>query len=81
MWFSEHLGNRMGRITPAGDIAEFDIPTPDSEPRAIALSADGNIWFGEFKGGKIGRITPEGKITEFPYTNSRQRTARAFGRP
>ena len=33
------LGNRMGRITPAGAITEFDIPTPDSQPRAIALGA------------------------------------------
>ena len=37
MWFSEHLGNRMGRITPAGVISEFEIPTPDSQPRATAL--------------------------------------------
>jgi hypothetical protein len=66
LWFSEHDGNRIGRITPAGAITEFDIPTPDSHPRAIALGADGNIWFGEFTGNKIGRITPAGAITEFP---------------
>ncbi len=66
MWFTEHLGNRIGRITPGGVIAEFDIPTPASQPRAIALSSDGNLWFGEFKGGKIGRVTPSGVITEFP---------------
>jgi virginiamycin B lyase len=65
MWFSEHTGNRMGRITPEGTITEFSIPTPNSMPRAIALGADGNIWFGEFAGGKIGRITPHGVITEF----------------
>ena len=35
MWFSEHNGNRMGRITPLGVITEFDIPTPNSQPRAI----------------------------------------------
>ena len=37
MWFSEHTGNRMGRITPDGTITEFPIPTPNSMPRAIAL--------------------------------------------
>jgi streptogramin lyase len=55
----------MGRITKDGTIAEFDIPTTDSQPRATALGADGNVWFGEFAGGKIGRITPAGAITEF----------------
>jgi streptogramin lyase len=65
VWFSEHNGNRIGRISPQGVLAEFDIPTPDSQPRAIALGADGNIWFGEFAAGKIGRITPAGVITEF----------------
>ena len=66
LWFSEHLGNRMARITPQGELTEFDIPTPDSQPRAISLGSDGAIWFGEFKAGKIGRVTTKGVITEFP---------------
>ncbi len=74
MWFSEHTGNRMGRITPAGVITEFEIPTPASQPRAIALGADGNIWFGGFASGKVGRITPAGAITEFALPNAGQRT-------
>jgi virginiamycin B lyase len=65
MWFSEHTGNRIGRITPDGRIEEFEIPSPMSQPRAIALGGDGNIWFGMFAAGKIGRITPAGAITEF----------------
>ena len=32
MWFSEHTGNRMGRITADGTITEFPIPTPNSIP-------------------------------------------------
>jgi virginiamycin B lyase len=72
LWFSEHTGNRIGRITPAGTITEYDIPTPASQPRAISLGADGAIWFGEFAGGKIGRITTDGRVTEFqiPTPNS-----------
>jgi len=62
----------MGRITPTGTITEYPPPSPDSQPRAIALGADGNIWIGLFAAGKIGRITPEGAITEFaiPTPNS-----------
>jgi len=55
----------MARISKDGTITEWTIPTPDSQPRAIALGSDGNIWFGEFAGGKVGRITPLGEITEF----------------
>ena len=81
MWFTEHLGNRIGRITAAGVVAEFDIPTPACQPRAIALAADGNLWFGEFKGGKIGRVTPSGVITEFsiPTPDSGPRALSAGG--
>ena len=81
MWFSEHTGNRMGRITPDGTITEFPIPTPNSMPRAIALGADGNIWFGEFAGGKIGRITPQGDDHRVPDSDARQRPARAAAGP
>ncbi len=65
MWFSEHTGNRIGRITADGKITEFPIPTPASQPRAIALGADGNIWIGMFAASKIGRITPQGVFAEF----------------
>ena len=57
---------KIGRITPAGVITEFDIPTPFSGPRALAAGPDGNIWFSEFYASKIGRITMDGVVTEFP---------------
>src|SRR5262249_11211114 len=53
-----------GRITPAGAIAEFPIPTPGSFPAGITAGPDGNLWFAAFR--TIGRITPAGVITEFP---------------
>jgi virginiamycin B lyase len=57
---------KIGRITPAGVITEFAIPTPFSGPRALAAGPDGNIWFSEFHASKIGRITMGGAVTEFP---------------
>ena len=56
---------KIGRITPAGVITEFEIPTPFSGPRALAAGPDGNIWFSEFHASKIGRITMDGVVTEF----------------
>jgi len=65
MWFTEAVGNKIGRITTAGAITEFAIPTADSHPVGIAAGPDGSMWFTEFKGNKIGRITTAGAITEF----------------
>lgn len=70
MWFTEILGNRIGRIGVNGQISEFVLPTfvpPFGvRPSAIALGPDDNIWFGELLTNTIGRITPLGIITEFP---------------
>lgn len=70
----------IGRITPGGQIAEFDDclrPMPDfAGPNFLTLGPDGNVWFTTWASGdpahitpastpSIGRITPSGKITEF----------------
>ncbi len=71
LWFTEELGNQIGRITPAGKITEFTLPTNcgDStfgcQPFGITAGPDGNLWFAELNGNRIGRITPAGVITEF----------------
>ena len=65
LWFTNIHGT-IGRITPAGTIASYSIPTANSDPGGIARGTDGNLWFTEFEGDKIGRITPTGTITEYP---------------
>jgi virginiamycin B lyase len=65
LWFTEYLGNNIGRITPAGAISEFSVPTPGTDPTYITTGPDGNVWFTEDHGNNIGRITPAGVITEF----------------
>jgi len=68
MWFTELVGNKIGRITPNGVITEFSIPTPNSRPIAIIPEPNGGnaMWFTEEAGNKIGRIDMDGNITEFP---------------
>lgn len=68
MWFTELVGNKIGRITPDGTITEFAIPTPNSRPIAIIPEPNGGkaMWFTEEAGNRIGRIDMEGNITEFP---------------
>ena len=50
----------IGRITPAGTITEYGLPTFYSSPGGIAAGPDGNLWFTEryVKGHRIGRISP-----------------------
>ena len=68
LWFTEidavH-GDRIGRITPAGQITEFSTGiTAGSQPFDITAGPDGNLWFTE-TADRIGRITPAGQVTEF----------------
>jgi streptogramin lyase len=67
LWFtkSSFPTDQIGRITPAGVITEFPIPSAGSTPRGITAGPDGNLWFTESEIGKIGRITTSGVITEF----------------
>jgi streptogramin lyase/6-phosphogluconolactonase (cycloisomerase 2 family) len=64
VWFTEFIGNKIGRITPAGVITEFATPTA-SGPDGITTGPDGNLWYAGYYGNKIGKVTPSGTITEF----------------
>jgi len=65
LWFTENLGDKIGRITLRGQITEYRLSERHSAPFRIALGPDGNMWFTEFRGHRIGRITPRGRITEY----------------
>jgi streptogramin lyase len=56
LWFTESVGNKIGRITPAGVITEFPVPMPGSGPYGICVGPDRNIWFTERFGNQIGRL-------------------------
>jgi len=67
MWFTEHSGNRIGRLSPDGTLWESaTLSTPNSKPSGITLAPDGNLWFVEEAGNKLASITPAGVITEYP---------------
>lgn len=66
LWFTEALGNHIGRISTSGRVTLFVVPTPGAFPYSITVGPDGALWFVEFRRGTIGRITTAGKITEYP---------------
>jgi streptogramin lyase len=63
-----HPHGLIGRITPAGALEGWAIPTAGGKPAGITTGPDGNVWFTEENANNIGRITPSGAISEFHVT-------------
>jgi virginiamycin B lyase len=55
LWFTV-TDAYIGRITIAGSITEYLVPTANSDPFWITLGPDGALWFTEYSAGKIGRL-------------------------
>src|SRR5258708_3910410 len=72
LWFTESgsMANKIGRITPSGEVTEFTIPTQLSQAWGMAVGADHNLWFVEQGANKIARLTPAGMIAEFPISST-----------
>lgn len=71
LWFTEYLGNKIGRITTTGVITEYPVQMVGSELSqlgAITAGPDGALWFTESFASKIGRITTAGVLTEYTTT-------------
>ncbi|MBK8738359.1 MAG: hypothetical protein IPM02_01830 [Betaproteobacteria bacterium] len=62
IWYTDELSNRIGRVTPGGAFADFDI---GSNSEGIVAGADGNMWAMADNG--LARVTPGGQVTIFPY--------------
>jgi streptogramin lyase len=56
LWFTETAGNRVAQVTTDGDIFEYAVPTPGSQPIGIAQGPNGAVWFAELAANKIGRL-------------------------
>jgi virginiamycin B lyase len=69
-WGCCERSDSIGRITTAGAITEYAVPTANSVPSSIAAGSDGALWFTENGGQKIGRITTAGAISEYPLPNA-----------
>ncbi|MGC9949715.1 MAG: hypothetical protein ABSF64_25385 [Bryobacteraceae bacterium] len=70
LWFAESFANQIGRITTAGSITEFPLPSSFNGPGIITTGPDGALWFGADPGvysstDAIGRITTAGAVTMY----------------
>ena len=67
LWFTE-VGGHIGRITPSGQITEFNLPIPGVvNPRGITTGPDGALWFTAANG--VGRVTTAGHVDAYPIGN------------
>jgi len=63
-WGTLQSANQIVKITPAGEISDYEIPSRGSAPSDIAVDAAGRVWFVEFRTNKIGSFA-DGKFTEY----------------
>jgi virginiamycin B lyase len=68
LWFAESSSkggfSEIGRITTAGAITEYPLPTGGG-PELITAGPDGALWFTKAYTNQIGRITTTGVIEEY----------------
>ena len=60
LWFTEHIGNKVGQVTTDGVFTEFPVPTAGSIPFGITAGPDGNLWFTEEAANRWARSRPTG---------------------
>jgi streptogramin lyase len=65
LWFTERSGNKIGRVSLAGEFDEIPLPFASSAPYGIATGPDNNIWFTEYAGNSVGRIATDGTLNEY----------------
>lgn len=63
LWFTDAFGSSIGRVTTAGVITQFPMPTAGTQPGGIVSGPDGALWFTQLH--NLGKITTSGVITEF----------------
>jgi virginiamycin B lyase len=64
VWTTLQGTDKLGRISPEGQLTAIDVPTRNSGLGDIVVDRSGAVWFVELRANKIGRFA-EGRFTEF----------------
>ena len=75
LWFTEGGRPKVGRITVAGAIAEFELPAGSRGARSIATGPDGNLWVSDEAGAGVTRLSAAGAGTFFSLDSEAARPA------
>ena len=65
VWATLQHANKLIRISPSGEIAEFVLPTRNSAPGDVAVDGSGSVWVLELNANKVARFAA-GRFEEFP---------------
>jgi virginiamycin B lyase len=65
VWTSLEYDNRIGRISPAGEVTRFGEPHQYKEPVGMVRAADGALWFVTAQGNQLGRVGADEAIDLF----------------
>jgi sugar lactone lactonase YvrE len=68
LWFTNNIGNSIGRITTAGAVTSYQDPGI-LFPTGITSGPDGALWFTNTVANSVGRITTAGAVTSFTDPN------------
>jgi streptogramin lyase len=66
VWYTDTVGNRIGRISSSGQVALYPTPQKGGEPNSIVLGPDAKLWFADRSANAIAQISADGQIKEFP---------------
>ena len=72
MWFVETNANKVGRITPAGQISEYTLPAQtvdDTDVKDLDIAADGTVWVVFDSGWQAVALNPNGTKKSGPYAD------------
>ena len=65
VWATLQSANQLMRISPSGEMTQYDLPAPVSSPTDVAADPKGGVWLIEFRGNKIAHFA-DGKFVEYP---------------
>jgi virginiamycin B lyase len=66
MWFGEQSGT-VGKISPSGQITEFELPARDAFDHDITSGPHGNLWSTDFLRNRIRKIRHRELCTSSPW--------------
>ncbi len=63
LWFTDYETSKIGKITTAGAITEYSLPSGSEPYNGITDGPEGNVWFTDLGSGEVGMLTTSGTIT------------------
>ncbi|MGH7722116.1 MAG: virginiamycin B lyase family protein [Candidatus Dormibacteria bacterium] len=66
LWFTEQLGNAVGKVTPSGSVTEYPLSGRGTlgAPQDITSGPGGKLWFSETNAAQVAAISTDGQTVD-----------------